>query len=172
MRFEAEHDFAAPCAAVAAVLCDPDFHTQLALPDLSLPTVVGHADDGTTKELTLRYEYLGQLDPIARKVIAGRQLTWIQALRLDTTTYTGTLTFSAEAAPDRLNGRADVALAADGDARCHRRIAGDLRVHVPLVGGTAERRIVPGLLIRLDVEAAALALRVGPGADPEARSAT
>ena len=160
MRFETEHEFAARCAAVAAVLCDPDFHTQLLLPDLSLPTVVAHAADGMTRELTLRYEYVGQLDPIARKVIAGRQLTWIQALQLDTTTYKGTLTFSAEAAPDRLNGRAHLALVADGDARCHRHIAGDLHVRVPLIGGTAERRIVPGLLIRLDVEAAALAARL------------
>jgi len=162
VHFTAEHDFPGSCAAVAAVLCDPDFQTQLALPDLSLPTVVSHVDDGTTKELTLRYEYTGQLDPIARKVIAGRQLTWIQALRLDTKTYQGTLTFSAEAAPDRLNGQAELALVADGDAdaRCHRRISGDLHVKFPLIGGTAERRIVPGLLIRLDVEAAALAARV------------
>jgi hypothetical protein len=160
MRFEAEHDFPGSCAAVAAVLCDPDFQMQLALPDLSLPTVVSRTDDGPTRELTLRYEYVGQLDPIARKVIGGRDVTWIQALRLDTTTYRGTLTFSAEAAPDRLNGRADLELVGDGDARCHRRIAGDLHVRVPLVGGTAERRIVPGLLIRLDVEAAALAERL------------
>jgi len=172
MHFTAEHDFAASCTAVAAVLCDPDFQTQLALPDLSLPTVVSHVDDGTTKELTLRYEYTGQLDPIARKVIGGRELTWIQTLRLDTRTYTGTLTFSAEAAPDRLNGQAELALVADGDARCHRRISGDLYVKFPLIGGTAERRIVPGLLIRLDVEAAALAAKLGPGADPEARTAT
>src|SRR5262245_3267952 len=126
MHFTAEHDFDAPCAAVAAVLCDPDFHSRLVLPDLSLPTVVASGDDGASRQLTLRYEYVGQLDPIARKVIGGRQLTWIQELRLDTTTYLGTLTFSAEAAPDRLNGRADLALVAEGNARCHRRIAGDL----------------------------------------------
>jgi hypothetical protein len=160
MRFEVEHEFTAGCAAVAAVLCDPEFHTNLDLPDLSRPTVVEHGADGTKRTLTLRYEYTGQLDPIARKVIAGRQLTWIQALRLDTSTFEGTLTFSAEAAPDRLNGQADLALVADGDTRCHRRIAGDLHVKFPLVGGTAERRIVPGLLIRLDVEAAALAARL------------
>jgi hypothetical protein len=160
MRFEAEHAFPGSPAAVAGVLCDPDFHTNLDLPDLSRPTVVEHSDDGPTRTLTLRYEYRGQLDPIARKVIAGRELTWIQALRLDTATFAGTLTFSAEAAPDRLNGRADVALAAGGDDRCTRRIAGDLHVKVPLVGGTAERRIVPGLLIRLDVEAAALAAKL------------
>jgi len=160
VHFTAEHDFPGSCAAVAAVLCDPDFQTQLALPDLSLPTVVSHVDDGTTKELTLRYEYTGQLDPIARKVIAGRQLTWIQALRLDTQTYQGTLTFSAEAAPDRLNGKADISLVADGNDRCERHIRGDLYVRVPLVGSTAERRIVPGLVARLDVEAAALAARL------------
>ena len=49
MRFECEHEFAASRAAVAAVLCDPDFQTQLALPDLSLPTVVSQSDDGTTR---------------------------------------------------------------------------------------------------------------------------
>jgi hypothetical protein len=160
MRFEVEHEFSGNRAAVAAVLCDPDFHTNLDLPDLSRPSVVEHGNDGATRMLTLRYEYVGQLDPIARKVIAGRQLTWIQALRLDTTTYRGTLTFSAEAAPDRLNGQADLALVADGDERCTRRIGGDLHVRFPVIGGTAERRIVPGLLIRLDVEAAALAERL------------
>jgi hypothetical protein len=35
-------------------------------------------------------------------------------------------------------------------------VAGELFVRVPIVGGTAERRIVPGLVRRLDVEADAL----------------
>jgi hypothetical protein len=161
VHFEADHEFPGSCAAVAALLCDPAFQTQLALPDLSLPTVVDQADDGRSRRLKLRYEYVGQLDPIARKVIGGRQLTWIQELRLDTTTFAGTLTFSAEAAPDRLNGQADLALVADGDAKCRRRISGDLHVRMPLIGGTAERRIVPGLLIRLYVEAAALTQELG-----------
>jgi len=160
VRFEADHEFPGSCAAVAAVLCDPAFHTQLDLPDLSRPEVVEHADDGTIRLLRLRYGYTGQLDPIARKVIAGRELTWIQELWLDTETFAGTLTFSAEAAPDRLNGKADISLVADGNDRCERHIRGDLYVRVPLVGSTAERRIVPGLVARLDVEAAALGARL------------
>jgi hypothetical protein len=160
VHFAVDHQFPGSRAAVAAVLCDPDFQSQLDLPDLSRATVVDQGDDGTTRRLTLRYEYQGQLDPIARKVIAGRQLTWIQELVLDTTTFTGTLSFSAEAAPDRLNGKADLALVADGDDTCTRRISGDLHVRIPLVGGTAEKRIVPGLLIRLDVEATALAAKL------------
>src|SRR2546428_13610782 len=114
MHFAVEHEFPGPCAAVAAVLCDPAFHAQLDLPDLSRPEIVASSVEGSTRLLRLRYEYVGQLDPIARKIIAGRRLTWIQELRLDTSTYAGTLSFSAEADADRLNGRADVVLVPAG----------------------------------------------------------
>ena len=157
MRFEVEHDFPAPRADVAGVLCDAAFHTQLDLPDLSRPEVVTSSVDGTTHLLRLRYEYIGRLDPIARRIVGARRLTWIQELRLDTATYTGTLSFSAEEDAERLNGRADVAITAVDDEHSRRRVAGDLHVRVPLVGSNAERRIVPGLVRRLDVEAAALA---------------
>jgi Protein of unknown function (DUF2505) len=157
MHFEVDHDFPGSCARVADVLCDPEFQTQLDLPDLSRPEVVASSVDGTTRLLRLRYEYIGQLDPIARKVIGGRKLTWVQELQLDTTTFTGTLSFFAEADADRLNGAGHVAITpVNGDSQSRRHIAGDLHVRVPLIGGTAEKRIVPGLVRRLDVEAAAL----------------
>lgn len=157
MHFEVEHEFPAPPAKVGDVLCDAAFHTQLDLPDLSRPEVVESSVDGTTRLLRLRYQYIGSLDPIARKILGGRKLTWIQELRLDTTTHTGTLSFSAEEDAGRLYGAAEVAIVAvDGDERSRRHIGGDLHVRVPLVGGTAERRIVPGLVRRLDVEATAL----------------
>ena len=140
------------------MLCDPEFHRGLDLPDLSRPDVLAHAADGTTRLVRLRYEYTGQLDPAARKIIGNQTLTWIQELRLDTESYAGTLTFSVEREGDRLNGDATVALTTDdGDRHTRRSITGDLRVRVPLIGGAAERRIVPGLVRRLDVEAAALA---------------
>jgi hypothetical protein len=156
VRFEVEHDFPASCTEVADVLCDPAFHTQLDLPDMSRPEVLTSSVDGTTRVLRLRYEYIGQLDPIARKVVGGRKLTWIQELRLDTATYSGTLSFSAEEQPGRLNGTAKVEITARGEHQCRRHITGDLHVRIPLVGGTAEKRIVPGLVRRLDVEASAL----------------
>ena len=157
MHFQVEHGFPAPRADVADVLCDPDFQTQLDLPDLSRPEVVASSIEGTSRLLRLRYEYVGQVDGIARKIVGGRKLTWVQELRLDTATYTGTLSFSAEEDPGRVNGSADVViLTVDGDATCTRRIAGDLHIRIPLVGGTAEKRVVPGLVRRLDVEAAAL----------------
>ncbi len=158
MRFHAEHEFEAAPAAVAAILCDPAFHLALDLPDLSRPEVVAESAAGTERVLKLRYTFVGHLDPIARRILAGRSLTWIQELRLDAGTGVGKLSFSAEAEPDRLYGSADVALSAEppDGARTRRRIAGEFFVKVPLVGGTAERRIVPGLVSRLDVEAAGL----------------
>src|SRR6476659_9200939 len=122
MHFAVEHDFPAPRSEVAVVLCDPAFQTQLELPDLSRPEVVASSADGTTRLLRLRYEYIGQLDPIARKIVGGRKLTWIQELRLDTATYTGALSFSAEEDAGRLNGAAEVAIVAvDGDEHSQRR---------------------------------------------------
>jgi Protein of unknown function (DUF2505) len=156
VRFRVEHEFPGTPLEVAAILCDPAFHTMLDLPDLSRPEVVEHTASGSERLLRLRYEFVGHLDPIARRLLAGRRLTWVQELRLDTTTGVGRLSFAAEAEPDRMYGSASVTLLALDDARTRRTVEGDLFVRVPVVGGTAERRIVPGLVRRLDVEADAL----------------
>jgi hypothetical protein len=161
MHFDTEHEFPAPRARVAARLTDAQFHLGLELPDLGRPQVVTDATEGGQRVLRLRYEYVGRLDPIARKVVGGGTLTWVQELRLDLSTFAGTLRFSADQQADRFNGEAGVDFTPlDGDARCRRRISGDLHIRIPLVGGTAERKIVPGVLRRLDVEAEALAASV------------
>lgn len=160
MHFEVGHDFIAPGARVAELMSDPDFQSQLELPDLSLPAVVAHDVDGTQRRLRLRYEYTGQLDSLARRIVGDRRLTWIQDLRIDLATGHGTLSFSADEDAGRVNGSANVAITATGDPGAHRAIAGDFRIRIPVVGGTAERRIVPGLVRRLDVEATALASRL------------
>ncbi len=157
VHFEREHDFAASVEQVANLMSDPAFQTGLDLPDLSRPTVVAHDVDSAQHRLTLRYEYVGRLDPIAQKVVRGRKLTWVQDLRLDVEQGTGTLSFSADGVGGRADGTATVAIAATGDTSCRRRISGDFRIKIPVIGGKAERVIVPGLERRLDVEAAALA---------------
>ena len=155
MDFRTEHRFTAAPTAVAAVLRDPAFHATLDLPDLGRPEIVSADDD----RLRLRYVWTGDLDPIARRLLGDRPLTWIQEMRLDPETLAGTLTFAAEADPDRLNGDARVTITAE-DTGAVRRITGRLRVRVPIVGSAAERRILPGLLRRLDVEAAAVSARL------------
>ena len=156
-KFRAEHRFRGPVDQVAALLTSPDFHLGLDLPDLSRPDVVASETSGDTAQLKLRYEFVGKLDPIAQRILAGRRLTWLQDIDLDRATGKGRLRFAAEAEPKRLHGRADFTLEpTDDGAGAIRRLQGELTVAVFGVGGMAENRIVPGLKSRLDIEAAEL----------------
>ena len=161
MRFQAEHRFAAPADAVRALLVDPAFHRELELPDVALLEAEA-VDGGGPAVLRLRYEFVGSLDPLARRLLGRHRLTWTQHLELDPGTGEGSLRFAADADPRRLHGRADLAVLPD-DGGSVRRIDGELVVAVPVVGGSAERRILPGLLRRLDLEARAADRRLAGG---------
>lgn len=165
MRFTAEHRFAAPPAAVAAVLGDPDFYRTLDLPDLRLLEIrtldsAAEASPGSPG-LLLRYEYSGSLDPAAQRLLGGARLTWAQEVRLRGASG-GSLTFAAESKPGLLHGDAEFTLEADGTGTV-RRLEGELVIAVPVLGGVAERRIVPGVVHRLDVEALAVSDRLKAG---------
>jgi hypothetical protein len=155
MRFHAEHRFHGTPGAVAALLVDPDFYGALVLPDLSQPAVLDQQTDGQRTTLRLRYEFVGHLDPMARRLLGQSRLAWVQEIDLDQKSTSGTLRFYGEADPKRLHGSAEFVLSADGAGTC-RRLTGDLVVAVPVVGPRAERQIVPGLLRRLDIEATTL----------------
>ncbi|HWD51242.1 MAG TPA: DUF2505 family protein [Acidimicrobiales bacterium] len=162
MRFHAEHRINGSKEAVAALLVDSSFYLRLALPDLSLPEVVEEHSDGNRASLRLRYEFVGSLDPIAQRLLGSSRLAWVQEMQVDTSAGTGTLTFEAEKDPRRLHGTADFVLAEAGGATL-RRIDGELVVAVPGIGRMAERRIVPGLLRRMDIEAEAMDGKLGGG---------
>lgn len=164
MQFEQHHEFAAPAPRVALLMSDPGFQSGLDLPDLSRPEVVAYEVDGANRRLALRYRYLGEVDSLARRIVGDRELTWLQELRIDVDRGVGTLSFAADEDADRVNGHADVAVTVTTADACLRSITGDFRIRIPLVGGTAEKRIVPGLVRRLDVEATALAAALAGGA--------
>ena len=140
---------------MAALLVDSAFYLHLALPDLSLPELVEEHSEGDHSMLRLRYEFVGSLDPIAQRLLGSSRLAWIQEVRVNKSAGTGALTFEAEKDPRRLHGAADFVLT-EAMGGTLRRIDGDLVVAVPGIGGMAERRIVPGLLRRMDIEAQAM----------------
>ena len=155
VRFHAEHRFTGSVEAVAALLADPNFYVDLILPDLNQPDVLESRDDGDDAMLRLRYEFAGSLDPIAQRLLGSGRLAWIQEVRVNRSDASGTLRFEAEKDPRRLHGAADFALVASRGGNV-RHLDGELVVAIPGIGRMAEKRIVPGLLRRLDLEAEAL----------------
>jgi hypothetical protein len=155
MRFDAEHRFHGSVEAVAAVLADPRFYTGLDLPDVARPVLLDHKKEAQRSVAVLRYEFIGSLDPMARRLLGRHRLAWTQEISVDRAAGSGELTFRAEVEPKRLHGSAEFRLIAEGDSTV-RRLSGELVIAVPVIGPSAERRIVPGLLRRLDVEADAV----------------
>ncbi len=155
MRFHAEHAFHAVPAAVIGVLADPAFALDLTLPDLDQPELLEATDDGDQALIRLRYAFSGSLDPVARRLLGSSRLAWIQESRVDRSRCSGTLRFEAERDPRRLHGRAEFTVEPSGPGSV-RRLDGELVVAIPGIGRAAERRIVPGLLRRLDIEAEAV----------------
>ncbi len=155
MRFEVEHRFGAAAGRVLEVLADPGFYLDLDLPDLSLPELLEFRRSGDQSLVRLRYEFEGNLDPFARRLLGRHRLAWIQQVEIDHAAGRGALAFNAEADPRRLHGSARFTVA-DSDGGSVRNLAGELVVAVPLVGGRAEGHILPGLIRRLDIEAQVL----------------
>jgi hypothetical protein len=155
MRFQAEHRFHGSPGEVATLLTDPGFYQTLGLPDVSNPQVLESSTGAEQSLLRLRYRYTGNLDATARRLLGKERLAWTQQVTVDHRTDSGELTFQAEADPKRLHGQAHFELRAN-DGGCVRRLAGELVVAVPMIGSRAERKIVPGVLRRLDIEAQAI----------------
>ena len=156
MRFHAEHRFNGPVDAVGKLLTDADFYVGLALPDLSRPEVLDRRTDGDDTVLRLRYEFPpGSLDPIASRLLGADRLAWIQEMRVDLLRRVGNARLRGREGPEapaRL-GRLRPRRRRPRNRPQARRRARRRRLGI---GDMAERRIVPGLLRRMDVEARAL----------------
>jgi hypothetical protein len=160
LRFSVDHRFAAPLVAVEAAMFDPDFFAELRdLPGVEAPQLLGREQRGTTVHVRLRYRFSGDLPSIARSVLGRGELAWIQRCTVDLERHRTDFTIEPESHAELLTCSGAYLLRAlrpPPDAETARTISGDLRVHVPLLGGRAERAIASGLVERLDAEARAL----------------
>jgi hypothetical protein len=161
MHFEIEHHFTGTASAVLEAMVDADLYRGLELPDLSLPDVLATERGTSTAKLQLRYTFVGHLDPIARQLLGGGELRWVQLVEVDFEASTGRLSFAAEDQPSRLHGAAAISFS-PREHGVERDLDGDVVVAVPFVGPLAERNIVKGLLARLDLEALAIVQRSRP----------
>src|ERR1019366_3498271 len=110
VRFHTEHTFTGSEQGGAGLLSDPAFSLELTLPDLGQPEVLEQRQDAAASSLRLRYEFIGSIDPIARRLIGSDRLSWIQEVRVDRSAGSGALGFQAEKSPKQLHGAATFTL--------------------------------------------------------------
>ncbi len=153
MRFEAEQAFRARPDRVLALYTDPDFYPALAgLPKVSAPDVLEHRVDGDRVLLRVRYAFTAPLPAAATAIIDPAKLTWVDETWFDLATDSASTRLLPDHYPDKMTASAAATFTAEGDGT-RRRIRGELRVRVLLVGGKVEGAIVSGLREHLTDEA-------------------
>lgn len=154
MRFTVDQRYAADADAVAAAYADPALYAALpATEKLGRPEVVAHSRDSDQVVLEVRYRFQGDLSSAVRAVVDPDRLTWVERTVHDLATRTATFELLPDHYPDRLSARGRLALEPEPGGGSRRRIEGELKVRVALVGGTVERTLVGDLQRHLAAEA-------------------
>jgi hypothetical protein len=147
----------APDAAVAAY-ADPAFYEgRRPSGDISLVEVVGH-DDGSPVTMEVRYKFTGSVSSAVRAVVDPSKLSWVTRTEVHKEERRTAFTVLPDHYPDRLDcsGTFVFTDGATGPDSTVVTIAGDLKVHVFLVGRTVEQLIVSGLRSYLAAEVSML----------------
>ncbi len=153
MQFRIDQQIAARLADVEAALLDAEFVAATAtLPQLGKPEVLEQQRDGDHVLQRVRYHFVGQLSSAVTRVVDPDRLSWVDEARYDLATHTQQHRIAPDHYGDRLEASYDVTLTGAGE-HTRRLATGELKVHVPLVGGRVERAIVGGITEHADAEA-------------------
>jgi hypothetical protein len=145
VKFRIDQHIPAPLTAVEAALLNREFIAATAkLPKLGDPELLEQQRDGDRVHQRVRYRFTAGLSSAVTRVIDPAKLTWVDNARYDLTSHTSRHRILPDNYGDRLEAAYDVALESLGDST-RRLVTGELKVHVPLVGGRVERAIVSGL---------------------------
>jgi hypothetical protein len=168
VKFSIDQNVAvAPDAAVAAYANPAFYENRAPSGDISLIEVVSHEDTGTEARLEVRYKFTGSVSSAVRAVVDPAKISWVTRTDIDKAHHRTSFVILPDYYPDRLTCSgtftfADAAAAsgaaasgaASGPEATLITIAGDLKVHVFLVGRTVEQLIVKGLRDYLQAEIA------------------
>ena len=158
MHFEIEQRFRAPCDAVEAAYVDPALFAALAaLPKIGRPELLDQTRDGDRVRQRVRYQFTGDVSGAVRRVVDPARLSWVEETVFDGVAHRS----DVRIVPDHYHGLLESRMTitytpADGGGGTARRAVGELRVHVPIVGGKVERAIVSGMREHAEVEQGAV----------------
>jgi hypothetical protein len=145
VRFDTEQRFDGDVTRVLAVFTDPDLYPTLSgLPKLGTPEVVSHRVDGSHVHLALHERFVGDLPAAALAVVDPAKLTWIEEIDYDVDRATATSRLVPDHYADRLTCSGRYTFLGDGTTTI-RRLDGELKVRMRLVGGRVEGALVSGL---------------------------
>ena len=159
MQFSIEQNVAvSPDAAVAAYGNPAFYENRAPSGDISLVEVVSHEDTGAQARLEVRYRFTGSVSSAVRAVIDPAKISWVTRTDIDKAHHRSSFVVLPDYYPDRLDCRGTFTFAEAGSSTDATviTIAGDLKVHVFLVGRTVEQLIVNGLRAYLEAEISTL----------------
>jgi hypothetical protein len=158
LQFDATQTFDAPTERVVAIYADAATYEKLGQQGkLSAPELVSHdEDEGGVVRIALRYRYVGDLPGGAGRFVKSDRLSWVQDSRFDLSAGTQSIAILPDNYADRFRASAEATTASSASGAT-RRVTGEVRIRIPLVGGKVERAIVEGLVEHLDEEATAIA---------------
>lgn len=157
VRFRIEQPVAAPPAAVQDALLDRDFLARLAeLPKLGSPELLDQRREGDLVIQRVRYQFVGDLNSAARRIVDPARLSWVEESTTDTSSYVTTFRIVPDNYANLLKSGGTFRLQPRGDAGTLRVAEGDVDVRVPLVGRKVEQAIVSGLQEHAGAEAEVL----------------
>ncbi|HEY5153927.1 MAG TPA: DUF2505 family protein [Acidimicrobiales bacterium] len=153
MRFDAEQRFDAEVDHLLGLFTDPDFYATLTdLPKISTPELLDHRTAGGRIHISYRQRYTGDLPAAAKSMIDVDKISWIEELSFDLGSRTAETQLKPDHYADRFSCHGRYTFRDLGRGRASRRLDGDLRIRVPLVGGRVESALVSGLKEHADAE--------------------
>jgi hypothetical protein len=150
--FTLQQEIPAPVDAVEEALVNPDFLARMAeLPKLGSAEVLGHDRDGDTVSLQVRYLFQADLSASVTRFVNPDDLTWVEDSSVDLAAHLTACEIKPDNYENLLSGSYEARIEVSGTG-CLRTVRGTIKVHVPLLGGKAEKAIVGGLSENADAQ--------------------
>jgi hypothetical protein len=148
MKFSVDQTASVAPAAAAAAYGNPAFYEGRAPRDnISVLGVVSHDVTEGRILIEVRFQFTGSVSSAVRAVIDPKKMSWVTRTEVRPDELRSTFEVLPDHYPDRLKSRGafDFTPGSNGPDGTVVNVSGELKVRVPLVGGTVERVIVAGL---------------------------
>ncbi len=158
MRIAIRHAVAVPPAQAIAAYGSPAFYTgRRERDDIAMLEVVRHDDEGERVLIEVRFAFTGSVSAAVRAVIDPAKMSWVTRTEVRPAEARTDWVVLPDHYADRLTAGGSYRFApGDGPDTTVVSVEGDLSVHVPIVGRSVERAIVPGLSRYIEDEVASI----------------